>query len=205
MLHFLASVSLLFLTPGPGVLSLAGVGAAFGRNSGLSYMFGLLIGTNLVALAVVTGLAAIVLSVPWLRTVLLIASICYLLWLALRIAMSGSKIGFIEAQKKPGITDGIILQTINPKAYVVNTALFTGFPFANQTLLVETLTKFLVINVIWILIHLLWLAAGVTLQSLALKPGTQRAINIAMAIAMLIVVALAAYSSLNMATINNNP
>lgn len=205
MLHFLASVSLLFLTPGPGVLSLAGVGAAFGRNSGLSYMFGLLIGTNLVALAVVTGLAAIVLSVPWLRTILLIASICYLLWLALRIAMSGSKIGFIEAQKKPGITDGIILQTINPKAYVVNTALFTGFPFANQTLLVETLTKFLVINVIWILIHLLWLAAGVTLQSLALKPGTQRAINIAMAIAMLIVVALAAYSSLDMATINNNP
>lgn len=205
MLHFLASVSLLLLTPGPGVLSLAGVGAAFGRNSGLSYMFGLLIGTNLVALAVVTGLAAIVLSVPWLRTILLIASICYLLWLALRIAMSGSKIGFIEAQKKPGITDGIILQTINPKAYVVNTALFTGFPFANQTLLVETLTKFLVINVIWILIHLLWLTAGVTLQSLALKPGTQRAINIAMAIAMLIVVALAAYSSLDMATINNNP
>jgi len=204
MLHFLASVSLLLLTPGPGVLSLAGVGAAFGRNSGLSYMFGLLIGTNLVALAVVTGLAAIVLSVPWLRTVLLIASICYLLWLALRIAMSGSKIGFTEAPKKPGIADGIILQTINPKAYVVNTALFTGFPFANQTLLVETLTKFLVINVIWILIHLLWLAAGVTLQSLALKPGTQRAINVAMAVAMLIVVALAAYSSIGTPTINNN-
>ena len=197
MLHFLTSVFLLLLTPGPGVLSLAGVGAAFGRNRGLSYMLGLLIGTNLVALAVVTGLAAVVLSVPWLRTALLIASICYLLWLALRIAMSGSKIGFIEAQKEPGITDGIVLQIINPKAYVVNTALFTGFPFDNQTLVVETLTKFLIINVIWILIHLLWLAAGVILQSLALKPGTQRAINIAMALAMLVVVALAAHSALN--------
>ena len=178
-------------------MSLAGVGAAFGRNRGLSYMLGLLIGTNIVALAVVTGLAAVVLSVPWLRTALLIASICYLLWLALRIAMSGSKIGFIEAQKEPGITDGIVLQIINPKAYVVNTALFTGFPFDNQTLVVETLTKFLIINVIWILIHLLWLAAGVILQSLALKPGTQRAINIAMALAMLVVVALAAHSALN--------
>ena len=90
MLQFIASVFLLLLTPGPGVLSLAGVGAAFGRNAGLSYMLGLLIGTNLVALAVVTGLAAIVLSVPWLRTALLIASVCYLLWLAFRIAMSGS-------------------------------------------------------------------------------------------------------------------
>lgn len=203
MSHFLASVFLLLLTPGPGVLSLAGVGAAFGRNSGLSYMLGLLIGTNLVAIAVVTGLAAIVLSVPWLRTALLIASICYLLWLALRIAMSGSKIGFIEAQKKPGITDGIALQIINPKAYVVNTALFTGYPFANQTLMVETLTKFLVINIIWILIHLLWLAAGVILQSLALKPGTQRFINIAMALAMLIVVALAAHSTLSIPSTAN--
>ncbi len=195
MLQFLASVFLLLLTPGPGVLSLAGVGAAFGRNAGLNYMLGLLIGTNLVALAVITGLAAIVMSVPWLRTVLLIASTCYLLWLAFRIAMAGSKIGFIDAPRKPGLSDGIMLQAINPKAYVVNTALFTGFPFANQTLIVETLTKFLVINIIWIAIHLLWLAAGVMLQSMALSPSTQRKINIAMAIAMLVVVVLAASSA----------
>ena len=70
MLHFIISVLLLLITPGPGVLSLAGVCSAFGKDSGLRYMLGLFIGTNLVALAVVTGLAAIVFSVPWLRTVL---------------------------------------------------------------------------------------------------------------------------------------
>lgn len=198
MLLFIASVYLLLITPGPGVLSLAGVGAAFGRHSGLNYLLGLLIGTNLVALAVITGLAAIVLSIPWLRNVLLIASIAYLLWLAFRIATSGSKIGFITAPKKPGIYDGILLQIINPKAYVVNTALFTGYPFANQTLMVETLTKFLVINVIWIMIHMLWLYAGITLQSMNLKPTTQRGINILMGVAMLIVVVLAAFSTLSM-------
>jgi len=196
MAQFFISVFLLLITPGPGVLSLAGVGAAFGSERGLRYLLGLLIGTNLVALAVVTGLAAVLLSVSWLRAVLLLASISYLLWLAFRIAMSGSKIGFIEARKKPGISDGIILQTVNPKAYVVNTALFTGFPFQGHSQLVETLLKFLIINLIWIVIHLLWLAVGVKLQSLALKPGTQRVINIGMAIAMLIVVALAAYSSI---------
>jgi len=198
MLQFIISVLLLLITPGPGVLSLAGVGAAFGREAGLRYLIGLLIGTNLVALAVVTGLAAVLLSVPWLRTVLLVVSISYLLWLAFRIAMSGSKIGFIEARREPGIRDGIILQTVNPKAYVVNTALFTGFPFATQSLLAETLSKFLVINVIWVVIHLLWLAAGVSLQSFALNPGTQRVINIGMSAAMLIVVALAAYSSIGL-------
>ena len=129
---------------------------------------------------------------------LLIASVCYLLWLAFRIATSGSKIGFIEARKDPGISDGIILQTINPKAYVVNTSLFTGFPFATESLLVETLSKFIIINIIWIIIHLIWLAAGVKLQSLQLGSATQRNINRLMAMAMLIVVFLAAYSALSL-------
>ena len=195
MSYFILSVFLLLITPGPGVLSTAGVGAAFGRDTGLRYITGLFIGTNLVALAVVSGLATIVFSVPWVRTILLALSAGYLFWLALKIALSGSKIGFIEAPRPPGVVDGILLQTINPKAYVVNTTLFSGFAFGNSNFLFETVIKFLVINAIWIPIHLLWLAAGIALKSLALTPATQRAINIAMAIAMVAVVILALYST----------
>jgi threonine/homoserine/homoserine lactone efflux protein len=50
---FCLAVLLLLVTPGPGVLSTAGVGAAFGFNAGLRYVTGLFIGTNLVALIVV--------------------------------------------------------------------------------------------------------------------------------------------------------
>lgn len=191
------AVFLLLITPGPGVLSLAGVGSAFGRDSGLRYMAGLFVGTNLVALAVVSGLAAVMISAPILRTVFLVISISYLLWLALRIALSGSTIAFIQAQKKPGIIDGIILQAFNPKAYVVNTALFTSFRFANQDsgVWIEIGIKFFIVNVFWIAIHCLWLVAGLKLQSLALQPTTQRKINIAMAMAMVGVVALAALST----------
>ena len=195
MSYFILSVFLLLITPGPGFLSTAGVGAAFGRDQGLRYMTGLFIGTNLVALAVVSGLATIVFSVPWIRTVLLGLSAGYLFWLALKVALSGSKIGFIEATNPPGIIDGILLQTINPKAYVVNTTLFSGFAFGNNNFLFETLIKFLIINAIWIPIHLLWLAAGIALKSLALTPATQRTINIAMALAMVAVVILALYST----------
>jgi threonine/homoserine/homoserine lactone efflux protein len=195
MTYFLVSVFLLLITPGPGVLSTAGVGAAFGRDAGLRYITGLFIGTNLVALAVVTGLATIILSVPWLRTVLLFLSAGYLFWLALKVALSGSKVGFIEASRSPGIIDGVLLQAINPKAYVVNTALFSGYAFDNQSFLFETLTKFVVINAIWIPIHLLWLAAGITLKRLALTPSTQRFINIVMALAMVAVVILALHST----------
>jgi len=191
------AVFLLLITPGPGVLSLAGVGSAFGRDSGLRYMAGLFIGTNLVALAVVSGLAAVMMSAPILSTVFLVISIGYLLWLALRIAMSGSTIAFIQAQKKPGIIDGIILQAFNPKAYVVNTALFTSFRFAHPDngTWIEIGTKFFIVNIFWIAIHFLWLVAGLKLQSLALPAKTQRTINIAMALAMVGVVVLATLSS----------
>jgi len=195
MLAFVAAVFFLVITPGPGVLSTAGVGAAFGKNSGLRYLAGLFIGTNLVALAVVSGLAAIVFSLPWLRITLLVLSAVYLFSLAARIAMSGSEIAFINTAKEPGISNGILLQTINPKAYAVNTTLFSGFNIYANNIALETLIKFAIINAIWIPIHILWLMAGISLKRLALDPTTQRAINFAMAASMLIVVFLALYSA----------
>ena len=194
---FITSVFLLLITPGPGVLSTAGVGAAFGRNAGLRYIFGLFIGTNLVALAVVSGLAAPLFSIPWIRTLLLVASTAYLLWLALKIALSGSQIEFIKAEKAPTVIDGILLQTINPKAYIVNTTLFSGYVFGYNSLLFETISKFIIINAIWIPIHVIWLFAGISLKKLAPEPRTQRAINVLMAIAMVAVVALALYSQIS--------
>ncbi|ASJ76260.1 LysE family translocator [Granulosicoccus antarcticus] len=188
---FLTAVFFLLITPGPGVLSTAGVGSSFGASPGYRYVAGLFIGTNLVALAVVTGLAGLVLAQPALRTILMYASIAYLCYLAFRIAFAGSKIRFIQSAKPPGIRDAVLLQAINPKAYVVNTALFTGFPFAGMALWQETTWKFLLMNLIWVPIHLLWLAAGIGLQKLDLPDHWHRAINIVMALSLLMVILLA--------------
>lgn len=191
MLTFAAACFFLFSTPGPGVLSLAGVGSGFGFGQGRRYMIGLFLGTNFVALAVVTGLAAAVLAVPHVRTVLLYASAAYLLYLALRIAFAGSTIAFIQRQSSPGIAGGLMLQIINPKAYAVNTAFFSGFGFMPGDLVMELAIKFAIMNALWICIHFLWLWAGVTLHRLDLPKRTQFAINVVMALSMLAVVALA--------------
>lgn len=195
MLTFAAAVFLLIVTPGPGVLSTAGVGAAYGFKPGLSYVGGLFLGTNMVALAVITGLAAIILAIPVVREVLMVASVAYLLYLAARIAFAGSRIAFIEAKSAPGIGAGLLLQAINPKAYAVNTALITGFAFYPASLAVETGLKLVIINLIWIPIHLGWLWAGVALHRLNLPDRTQRRINYGMALAMLGVVVLAILSA----------
>jgi len=194
MLSFAAAVFLLLITPGPGVLSTAGMGAAYGFRPGLGYVTGLFIGTNMVALAVISGVAAVVLSVPVIRTILLGASVAYLLYLAGRIAFAGSKIAFIEAKTAPGVAAGVLLQAINPKAYAVNTTLFTGFAFYPESFLGETLVKLFIVNAIWIPIHLGWLYAGVALERLNIGARRQFHINVLMALSMLGVVVLAALS-----------
>lgn len=196
MLTFAAAVILLIITPGPGVLSTAGFGAAYGFRPSLRYVLGLFLGTNLVMLAVISGLAAVVLSLPWLRLVLMAGSVGYLIYLAARIAFAGSRIAFIEAKTPPGVMGGILLQAINPKAYAVNTSLITGFGFAPDNLPFELTVKLLIMNAIWIPIHLAWLWAGVALHRLDLPHRVQRRINIGMAACMLAVVALAVWSAL---------
>lgn len=195
MLTFAAAVFFLIATPGPGVMSAAGVGAAYGFRAGLRYVLGLFIGNNLVIFAVISGLAALVLANPAIRTLLFVLSTVYLLYLAFRIAFAGSKLAFIEAQGEPGVSAGILLQPINPKAYAVNTALFSGFAIWPDALWTEAAWKLVAVNVIWVPIHVVWVWAGVQIKRLDLGPQAQRRINFAMAAAMLGVVALAAASS----------
>ena len=196
MFEFLIAVFFILVTPGPGVLSLAGVGSAYGYRAGWAYGIGLFFGSNAVMLAAATGLAALFLADDRLRLIFAVLSTGYLLYLAAKIAFAGSKVAFIEAIKPPGITGGLALQIINPKAYAVGTFVFSGFPIWDGNLLGEIILKCVILNVIWIPIHVLWLAAGVTLNRLALPQKTQRAINITMALAMVLVVGLAIKSTM---------
>lgn len=173
------------------MLSTAGIGSGFGFRAGIAYVGGLWVGNNLVALAVISGLAAVLFSFPWLRIILLLASSAYLLYLAAKIAFSGSKIAFIRSDQPPGFMGGLLLQAINPKAYVVHTTLMSGFAFMPDQLALEVTLKLILMNLVWIPIHFAWLWAGVTLNRMDLHESTQRKINYTMAIAMLAVVFIA--------------
>jgi len=190
MLTFAITVFLLIVTPGPGVLSTAGFGAAYGYKKSLRYVFGLFLGTNLVFLAVATGLIAILLSIPSLRIFLLILSTFYLFYLASKIALAGSNIAFIKAKSPPGIISGVLLQAINPKAYVVNTTLVSGFAFYQSSFAIELVIKFFIMNSIWIPLHLLWLYVGTVLHELNLSIKNQRIINLMMSLSMILVVVI---------------
>ena len=106
MLQFAAAFALAIASPGPGVLSVAGAGAAFGFRAGARLSGRAFPGNNAVGVLVVSGLAAAALAVPAIRTLFLVASTAYMLWLAARIALAGSKIAVTPATRRPGLIDG---------------------------------------------------------------------------------------------------
>ena len=190
---FALAAFLLTITPGPAVLTLAGVGSAFGWRHGVLFLSGLFVGVHLVCFAVISGLAALILADPLVRGLLLLASSAYLGYLALQIAFAGTKIGFIYMEA-PGFITGVMLQLINPKAYAVNTMLFSSFAFYPDNFAIETGLKFLINNVMWIPIHLLWLYAGLKVNQLDLSAQIHKMINFVMAGCLLAVVGLSAWS-----------
>ena len=190
-------ISFLFMvTPGPGVLSLAGVGAAFGWRIGFYYLIGLFIGTNAVAFLVVIGFKELFFGIHGVKEVFLFISLSYLSYMAWRIATSDNKTGFKEVAKAPRLYEGIILQFINPKAYVVQGHLFVVLSLGMDSYNVEIITKFLIVNFIWIPIHFLWLWLGLSLKKWSLKSSKQIWVNRGMGIALFAVVILSAIMEL---------
>ena len=195
MTAYIAAITFLIITPGPGVLTTAGVGSAYGFQAGLAYLFGIIFGSLIAMSAVGSGLAAIVFSVPYIRDTLLIASLSYLLYLAFRIATSGARIAFVETYKPLGFINGVTLSVINPKAYAVGTTIFSGFPILPNNPVAEFALKIIILATISIPVHFIWLYTGASLKKLGLSSPVMSIINILMALSMLSVVGLALYSS----------
>ncbi len=159
MIAFAFAVFFMIATPGPAVLALAGVGAAYSFKVGLKFLIGLTIGYLSVWALVITGFASVIFSIPVMRTIFLFIASGYLVYLSLKIMFRGS-------------------------------ILLTGFAVFPDNFVLETTWKFIVMNLIWIPLHVAWLALGSTIEKVNLKPSTQKYINIIMGASLLVVAVL---------------
>jgi len=197
MIAYIIISFLMMVTPGPGVLSLAGVGAGFGWRVGMMYLIGLFFGTNGVALLVVLGFKQFLFEIEGVELTFLFLSLSYLSFLSWRIATSDNKTGFKQSLKAPKLYEGIFLQFVNPKAYVVQGHLFVVLSLGISSYNTEIITKFIIVNSIWIPIHLLWLWLGISLKKWSLASKKQTLVNRGMGLALFAVVILSAIMELN--------
>ena len=197
MITYIIISFLMMVTPGPGVLSLAGVGAGFGWKVGMMYLIGLFFGTNGVALLVVLGFKQFLFEIDGVEITFLLLSLSYLSFLSWRIATSDNKTGFKQSLKAPRLYEGIFLQFVNPKAYVVQGHLFVVLSLGMASYSNEIIVKFIIVNSIWIPIHLLWLWLGISLKKWSLAVNKQIWLNRGMGLALFAVVILSAIMELN--------
>lgn len=171
-------------SPGPSTISVTAVGAAFGLGRSLGYLSGLIAGTVAVLFAVATGVVSLLLALPRLAPLLLAASAAYILYLAYQIATAPPLSKPDAAVAAPSFAGGFLLAIANPKAYVAIAAVFAGTAL-------EPALKTLVLAVTIVLIHLVWLLAGVAFSRVFHDPAWSRRVNIAFAAAL---VATTAYA-----------
>ena len=184
LLSLLVASLLVMGSPGPSTISVTAVGAAFGLRRSIAYTSGLIAGTILVLLAVATGVVAMLLALPRIAPVLLVASVGYILYLAVRIATAPPLAMHDASRDAPSFGGGLLLALANPKAYVAIAAVFTGSGLPASV-------KIVVLAGMVVLIHGAWLAAGTAFGRVLRDPLWSRRVNVWLAAAL---VAVTVYS-----------
>ena len=194
MIAFIIVVFVLAATPGPALLSIVGAGSAFGFRDGLPYTFGALLGANIVIILSIVGFASILMAAPNLKIFLSIVSLSYLVYVALQVAGSDHMVNNTEKNPRLGVINGVIIQLLNPKAYAVGIALFSGFPLAINNMLSEVIIKLLLINSIFVPAYFLWLFFGEILHARLSVTTNNKTVNVSLALLMMLSVVISAIS-----------
>ena len=107
------------VTPGPNNMMLLASGVNFGLRRTVPHMLGISLGHALMVFLVGLGIAGMFRAWPPALTVLKVGSVCYMLWLAWKIAQSGAP-GEGRAKARPmTFLKAAAFQWVNPKAWAM--------------------------------------------------------------------------------------
>jgi len=177
-------------SPGPATISLVAVVAAHGVRRSLRYVCGLIVGSQLVLIAVATGVTATLLAVPAVRPLLIGASAIYIAWLAYHIVSAPPLSAQRAAADAPSLVGGAVLGVANPKGWVAMAAVFASARLAD-TAAADAAAKTAVLALMIVLIMTAWLIAGASLAPALRDPRRSRIVNAALAAALVGATALA--------------
>ena len=114
-------------SPGPGTLSITASASVFGIRRSLWYFTGVNLGTTGVLLMIATGVSGVLFAIPGVLPVISAAALCYILYLAYKIATAPVLDDGAGDQTPPSFVGGFVLAIANPKAYAAMAAMFSGF------------------------------------------------------------------------------
>lgn len=158
-------------TPGPANMALLATGARYGFWAALPFVAGVALGKQLVIWPIGFGLMGLGSYAPWLFEGLKYLSAAYIIWLAWKVA--NLRLGPADpAANVPGFAAGLIVHPLNPKAWAMIIAGFTGFVTPGTDPLIATATIAGILLATQMILHPLWTLAGDRIaQTLAGTPA----------------------------------
>jgi threonine/homoserine/homoserine lactone efflux protein len=174
------------MTPGPNNLMLMASGTNFGFVRTGPHMLGVALGFTFMVLLVALGVGAVFAAIPGAMTVLRIASVVYLLYLAWRIAVSPPpRLDEAEGGGRPlTFLQAVAFQWVNPKGWTMAlTAAAVYVPADHRVLGAVSVTA--VVAVMGTPSVAVWAAAGVQLRRLLHRPRAYRAFNVIAAVLLI--------------------
>lgn len=183
MFAFVASV-----TPGPNNLMLLASGMNYGFRASIPHILGVSCGFFILVVSVGLGLGAVFTRYPLAHAVLKWAGAIYMLYLAWRIATSGTpsaETASVTRGKPIGFLGAAMFQWVNPKAWVMAAGAFaTYIPAApSASLVVAIAALFATINIPCISG---WAVFGTRLRRWLREPRYARAFNVGMAVLLVV-------------------
>ncbi len=167
------------VTPGPNNVMVMTSGANFGFRRTLPHMLGIAFGFGFMVMLVGLGLAQVFTAVPQLKTVLTVAGIVYLLWLAWKIAHAAAPGSAAVAGKPLSFLQAAAFQWINPKAWQMAVTAITLYAANNSLAAVATVAA--VFFLVCFPCVGIWTVLGTHIRRFLADPKRLRAFNWTMA------------------------
>lgn len=174
------------ITPGPSNVLLTTVGAQIGIIRGLPTLIGTALGTGLILFIVGVGLGISILENEMLLFTLRAIGMAAILWLAWVIATSPVPDGNTrpESALKFGFLTALLLQWINPKAWIVSVSIVGAFMVSDGSVLEQATLLSIVFISAAVIGCLPWLACGAVIGKFLQDPAISRLFNLTLGLSL---------------------
>ncbi|WP_215908893.1 LysE family translocator [Phreatobacter stygius] len=183
------------ITPGPNNAMVLASGLNFGFRRTIPHLLGINLGFSAMVLAVGLGLGGVFTAWPVLHDVLRYVGALYLVYLAWKIARSGTTADGAAAARPMSFAQAAAFQWVNPKAWIMAIGAVATYTPQNGFFL-----NIVVVTVVFALINgpciAAWAGFGVVLRRVLTGARSQRIFNLAMATLLVLSLAPILFDSL---------
>jgi len=159
-------------TPGPNTTLSTALAANQGLRSALKFILAVPVGWGLLLAICMAGLGNLVLAVPALRWVILLGGTLYLLWLASKLWLTREMATANESQLQVTFFQGVALQFLNIKAWMLALSLVAGWIAGKDDVLERCLVLLPLMMLFGLVSNLTYAVMGSLLREWLLK-GTR--------------------------------